>query len=84
VEEGRISTEEWRSACADGTLTEAFACGTAAVVTPIGHVKSARGEWSVSGGSPGPVTMRLRQALVEIQRGAAPDPHGWMSPVVLR
>ncbi|HYM66048.1 MAG TPA: branched-chain amino acid aminotransferase [Patescibacteria group bacterium] len=78
VEEGRISTSDWQAGCADGSLTEAFACGTAAVITPVGSVKSSHGDWTVSGGRPGQVTMRLRQALVDIQRGAAPDPHGWM------
>ncbi len=78
AEEGKISTEEWRQGCADGSLTEVFACGTAAVITPVGSVKSARGSWTVGDGKPGPITMRLRQALVDIQRGAAPDPHGWM------
>lgn len=78
VEERRVSTYEWRAGCADGTLTEAFACGTAAVITPVGAVKSAGGSWTVADGSPGEVTMRLRRALVDVQRGAAPDPHGWM------
>ncbi len=78
AEEGRISTDEWRQGCADGSLTEVFACGTAAVITPVGSVKSARDSWTVGDGKPGTITMRLRQALVDIQRGAAPDPHGWM------
>ena len=78
TEEGRISVEEWRAGCADGSLTEVFACGTAAVITPVGAVKSARGSWTVGDGGPGEVSMRLRQALVDIQRGAAPDPHGWL------
>ena len=78
VEEGRISVEEWRAGCADGSLTEVFACGTAAVITPVGAVKSARGDWTVGDGGPGAVSMRLRKALVDIQRGAAPDVHGWM------
>src|SRR5579859_3186711 len=78
TEEGRISTDEWRSGCADGTLTEVFACGTAAVITPVGEVKSSNGAWTVGDGRPGELTMRLRQALVDIQRGAAPDAHGWM------
>jgi branched-chain amino acid aminotransferase len=78
AEERRVSVEEWRKACADGSLTEAFACGTAAVITPVGEVKSAHGGWTIAGGGPGPITMRLRQALVDIQRGAAPDRHGWM------
>jgi branched-chain amino acid aminotransferase len=78
TEEGRISVDEWRSGCEDGTLTEVFACGTAAVITPVGAVKSAQGSWTVGDGGPGEVTMRLRQALVDVQRGTAPDPHEWL------
>jgi branched-chain amino acid aminotransferase len=81
AEEGRISTDEWRAACADGSLTEVFACGTAAVITPVGAVKSARGSWTVGDGGPGEISMRLRRSLVDIQRGAARDPHGWLHPV---
>jgi len=81
VEEGRISTEEWHDACADGSMTEVFACGTAAVITPVGAVKSAHGNWMVGDGGPGEISMRLRQSLVDIQRGVAPDPHGWMRPL---
>jgi branched-chain amino acid aminotransferase len=80
AEEGRISTQEWREACADGSLTEVFACGTAAVITPVGAVKSARHSWTVGEGGPGEISMRLRQSLVDIQRGASPDPHGWLHP----
>lgn len=78
VEEGKISVDEWRSSCEDGTLTEAFACGTAAVITPVSSVKSERGSWTMGDGEAGAVTMQLRQALVDIQRGLAPDPHSWM------
>lgn len=78
TEEGKISVEEWRSGCEDGTLTEVFACGTAAVITPVGSVKSAHGAWTIGDGGPGQVTMRLRQALVDVQRGVAPDPHEWL------
>ena len=81
TEEGQISVDEWRAGCAAGTLTEVFACGTAAVITPVGTVKSAHGSWTVGDGGAGPVSMRLRQALVDIQRGAAPDPHGWLRHV---
>ena len=78
TEEGKISVEQWRSGCGDGTLTEVFACGTAAVITPVGAVKSAHGSWTIGDGGPGEVTMRLRQALVDVQRGVAPDPHEWL------
>jgi branched-chain amino acid aminotransferase len=79
VEERRISTDEWEKKAATGELTEVFACGTAAVITPVGAVKSAEGEFSVAGGEPGPVTMRLREALTAIQHGTAPDANDWMT-----
>ncbi|NLU71048.1 branched-chain amino acid aminotransferase [Streptomyces sp. HNM0574] len=78
TEEARISTDAWREGNADGSLTEVFACGTAAVITPVGDVKTSRDSWTVGGGEPGPVTMRLREALLAIQSGRAEDPHGWM------
>jgi branched-chain amino acid aminotransferase len=82
VEERRFSVEEWERGCADGTLTEVFGCGTAAVVTPVGEVKSASGGWVIGDGRPGEVTMQLRQALLDVQTGAAPDPHGWRHTLV--
>jgi branched-chain amino acid aminotransferase len=78
VEERRISTEEWEKKAESGELTEVFACGTAAVITPVGSVRHADGEYKISGGATGMVTMRLRSALTAIQRGTAPDPNGWM------
>ncbi len=59
-----------------------FACGTAAVVTPIGGVRFPDGEFLIGGGEPGQVTMALRQKLVDIQRGRAEDPHGWVTRVI--
>jgi branched-chain amino acid aminotransferase len=82
VSQRRISTSQWREAAASGELTEAFACGTAAVITPIGTVKSAEGEFDIGNGDPGPVTMRLRELLLDIQHGRAPDSHGWRHIVV--
>ncbi len=79
--EGRISVPEWRQACASGEITEVFACGTAAVVTPVGAVEGASGGWTVADGNPGPVTTRLREELVGIQYGHRPDPFGWIYKV---
>jgi branched-chain amino acid aminotransferase len=81
TEEGRLSIDGWQQGAADGSITEAFACGTAAVVTPIGSVRSSRGTWAVGHGEPGPVTMILRRALMDVQYGRVPDPHGWMHRV---
>ncbi|MCT4354228.1 branched-chain amino acid aminotransferase [Streptomyces sp. Je 1-79] len=76
-EEGRVSIDQWKADTENGTLTEVFACGTAAVITPVGTVKSGRGDWQQSGGEPGEVTMRLRDALLAIQTGKSEDVHGW-------
>ena len=64
-----------------GRLTEAFACGTAAVVTSIGRVASAGGKFTIGDGGMGPVTQALHRALVAIQRGHAPDAHGWVDRI---
>jgi len=80
--EGKISIEEWETGCASGEITEVFACGTAAVITPVGTVRSAKGDWQIGDGTPGPVTTRLRQELVGIQTGTRPDPYGWIHPLV--
>lgn len=76
--EGRINTDQWKRDTENGSLTEVFACGTAAVITPVGTVKSTGGEWTQSNGEPGKVTMELRKALLDIQTGKAEDKHGWM------
>jgi branched-chain amino acid aminotransferase len=82
ADEEPISVGDWRDGCASGEITEVFACGTAAVITPVGQVKSRQsGAWAISGGQTGPVTMRLRQALLDIQTGAAPDHHNWMHAI---
>jgi branched-chain amino acid aminotransferase len=80
-EEGRVSIDQWQRDAENGTLTEVFACGTAAVITPVGTVKRANAEWQQSGGEPGKVTVTLREALLNIQRGTAKDDHGWMHPL---
>ena len=79
LREDRYSIDQWRKDSASGRLVETFACGTAAVVTPVGKVCSHEGEFTVGAGGPGPITQRLKDRLVAIQRGAAADPHGWMT-----
>jgi branched-chain amino acid aminotransferase len=81
VREEPYSYAQWRADAASGRLREAFACGTAAVITPIGTVRSPEGEFTVGDGGTGEVTARLRQTLVDIQRGRAADPHGWVRRV---
>lgn len=83
AEEGEISVEQWQADAASGALTEVFACGTAAVITPVGEVKTRdRGSWTMSEGVSGPVTLRLRERLIDIQTGAEPDRHSWLHHIV--
>jgi branched-chain amino acid aminotransferase len=83
VEERRFTIDEWRDDVRAGRITEVFACGTAAVVTPIGRLAWSGGEVDCAvDGDAGPVTKALRAALVDIQYGRAEDPLGWMHRVL--
>jgi branched-chain amino acid aminotransferase len=82
TEERAVSFAEWREGAASGRIREVFACGTAAVITPIGTVRYREGEFTVADGGSGEVTMALRQELVDIQRGRADDPYGWVHRVI--
>ena len=81
AEEGMISTDEWRDGVASGEISEIFACGTAAVIAPVGTAKSANGTWITGDGNPGPITMEIRNHLLGIQHGTIADKHGWMKKV---
>jgi branched-chain amino acid aminotransferase len=80
VEERRFGIDEWRDGVRSGRITEVFACGTAAVVTPVGSLRWRDGE--VGRDETGPVTRQVRSALVDIQYGRAEDTFGWMHRVV--
>jgi branched-chain amino acid aminotransferase len=82
VEERPVSFDEWREGAKSGRIREAFACGTAAVITPIGTIRHPDGEFTVADGGSGEVTMALRQELADIQRGRAEDPFGWVHRVI--
>lgn len=78
VSEEPYSLDQWQADAASGALLESFACGTAAVVTSVGKVAGRDGEFTIGSGGPGQITQKLRSRLVAIQRGEAPDPHGWV------
>ena len=78
VREEPYSIDQWQADAQTGRLSEAFACGTAAVVTPVGRVKGRRHGFNIGDGSAGPVTLRLKTALTDIQFGRASDPYGWL------
>jgi branched-chain amino acid aminotransferase len=77
VDERAVTFDEWREGLASSDITEVFACGTAAVLTPIGTLKWRGGQVSC-GDAAGKVTVELRQRLLDIQYGRAADTHGWM------
>jgi branched-chain amino acid aminotransferase len=72
-----LQVQEERLDAFDLRADEAFACGTAAVIAPIGRLDGT----AIGDGTAGAVTLRLREALVAIQEGRADDPFGWMTPV---
>jgi len=78
VERRPVSLEEWRDGVASGEVVEAFACGTAAVVTPIGQLKGPDFTVGSPDAEPGELTLSLRKELTDIQYGRAEDRHGWM------
>jgi branched-chain amino acid aminotransferase len=79
VEERPVTLEEWRDGARSGEIVESFACGTAAVLTPIGAVKGKEGDFVLGDGGVGQVTAALRQSLVDIQFGRSTDDYGWTS-----
>jgi len=81
VREERYSYDQWKADAHSGKLREAFACGTAAVVTSIGTVRAPEGEFKIGNGGAGARTEELKTALVDIQRCRAPDPHKWIHRV---
>jgi branched-chain amino acid aminotransferase len=83
-EERRIPIQEWKDGAASGEITEIFACGTAAVITPVGELRWDGGscDHRRNGSAVGEVTLGLREQLLDIQYGRAVDTHGWMSRLV--
>jgi branched-chain amino acid aminotransferase len=75
--ERRIGLEELRDRCADGSITEVFAAGTAAVITPIVAFKGDGYDVTVGDGRPGKTALAVREQLLDIQYGRTPDPRGW-------
>lgn len=81
VTERKISIDEWREGAASGRIREVFACGTAAVITPVASLKWHDGEVQVGDGEGGPVTSAIRTALLDVQYGRATDPHNWLTRI---
>eukprot|EP01037_Dinobryon_pediforme_P013488 gene13488-13601_t len=82
VREERYSIDQWRADAASGKLREVFACGTAAVVSPVGEIKSTAGNFTIGNGDGGPVTDSLKAQLVGIQRCTVTDSAGWVRKII--
>lgn len=80
VSERQLSVEELMDRISKPGC-EAALSGTAAVLTPVGTLIRGNKDYQVGNGKPGPVTLKLRQALNDIQWGKAPDPHNWLVKV---
>ena len=80
--ERQIAMAELLEGVDSGAVTEVFACGTAAVITPIGLLADEAGEHKVSSGLTGEVTAAIRKKLLDVQYGRAEDTHGWMRKIV--
>ena len=76
------SFEQWQADAKSGALRECFACGTAAVITPIAEVKSKHGSFVIGNGGSGEVARTLKDTLVGIQYGRVEDRHGWLTRFV--
>ena len=81
-EERPISIYEWREGAASGEITEVFACGTAAVITPVGELVTEEGRIRLAAGSDNPIAKRLRSKLLDLQYGRTEDTHGWLTRLV--
>lgn len=82
VIERDVTLSEFLDGIGSGDIAEVFACGTAAIITPVGRIGSTDVDVTIGDGAPGPVTMSVRNQLTDIQYGRAEDTYGWMRQIV--
>lgn len=81
TDEVMLSIDDWRDGVQSGDISEIFACGTAAVIAPVGQAKSTMGTWVTADGNPGPITMQIRNHMLGIQHGTIADTHNWVQAI---
>ncbi len=82
VEERRITVQEVVQASEDGTMEEVFGTGTAAVISPVGHLRWNDKVMQIQDGKIGPLSQKLYDTITGIQLGEIPDPFGdWVVEV---
>ncbi|MBQ9990997.1 MAG: branched-chain amino acid aminotransferase [Lachnospiraceae bacterium] len=82
VEERRISADELFEAAQNGSLEEVWGTGTAAVVSPVGHLRKGEQVLQIGDGGIGPVSQKLYDTITGIQLGKLEGPEGWVVEVV--
>ena len=78
VQERKITLDEMRDGINSGEIVEVFACGTAAVITPVGQFASKNETIGSADAEPGKLTVSLREELTGIQYGTVEDRHNWL------
>lgn len=81
ISERKISIDELFTAHEDGSLTEVFGSGTAAVISPVGEIRYGDRIMNIGDGTPGTVSMKFYNALTGIQYGTAEDTENWIEVV---
>ena len=81
VTERRISIQEIADAYDNGKLDEVFGTGTAAVISPVGHLKWGDKIMEINDNKIGPVSQMLYDTMTGIQWGKVNDKYGWIVPV---
>ncbi len=82
TEEKRICVNEVLADIKSGKITEAFACGTAAVISPIGHFYDDTEKIKIGDGGAGKISLILKNTLLNIQTGQGVDKYNWLLKVV--
>ncbi|NNC11049.1 branched-chain amino acid aminotransferase [Planctomonas sp. JC2975] len=79
IEQRPVTITEWRAGAASGEIVGAFACGTAAVLVPIGRLVADDFEIVHDGPEASELALSLREELTDIQYGRREDRHGWLT-----
>lgn len=81
VEERRISVDELEEAARTGALEEVWGTGTAAVISPVGHLRYVNDVFQIGDGGIGEISQKLYDTVTGIQLGKIQDTHGWTMEV---
>lgn len=81
VEERRISVDELVAAAKDGSLEEVWGSGTAAVISPVGHLRYGDEVMQIQDGGIGEISQKLYDTVTGIQLGKIEGPEGWVVEV---